>query len=171
MSARERILATAADLFYGRGIRNVGIDEIIARAGVAKASLYKHFDSKDALIVEFLRRRDAAWREWFEAAVEARATKPKDRLLAVFDLLEEWFAQDDFRGCEFVNAAVERADAKHPAHAASVEHKRLVRAYLHDLAKAARLKNPAATADHLALLVEGAIRTQATSAWKSSAGG
>lgn len=156
-SARERILATAGDLFYARGIRNVGIDEIIARAGVAKASLYNHFASKDALVVEFLKQRDAAWREWLQATLAERAAKPKEKLLAVFDVLEEWFAQDDFRGCQFINAIVELADSRHPAHKAAVRHKTLVRDYLRDLAVEARIRDPEALADQLALLVQGAI--------------
>ena len=158
-SARERILATAGELFYGRGTRNVGIDEIIAQSGVAKASLYKHFDSKDALILEFLRQRHTAWREWFERAVSARAEQPRERLLAVFDVLEEWFQDPEFRGCPFINTTVEVADATHPAHRVSVEVKREFRAFLRGLATAAGLRDAEGLAAQLALLVEGAIVT------------
>lgn len=158
-SPRERLLSVASELFYAHGIRNVGIDEIIARAGVAKASLYRHFPSKDDLVTEVLRQRDAAWFRDFRADVEARASNPKKRLLAVFAVLEDWFAEDLFRGCAFMNAAIELADATHPAHGVSRDHKRRMRAYLAELAKAARLKEPGALADQLALLIEGAIVT------------
>lgn len=157
--ARERILATASRLFYERGIRNVGIDEIIATAGVAKASLYKHFASKDALIVEVLQEQDAAWRKHLETEVAGRADAPKERLLAVFDVLEDWFGEASFRGCAFINTTVELASPGHPGHAASREHKRRIRSYLRDLAKAAKVKDPDALAGQLALLAEGAIVT------------
>src|SRR5690606_21971100 len=107
---RERLLSVASELFYAHGIRNVGIDEIIARAGVAKASLYRHFPSKDDLVTEVLRQRDEAWFRDFRADVEARASNPKKRLLGVFAVLEAWFAGDLFRGCAFMNAAIELAD-------------------------------------------------------------
>jgi AcrR family transcriptional regulator len=157
--ARERILSAASRLFYERGIRNVGIDEIIATAGVAKASLYKHFASKDALIVEVLHEQDEAWRKHLEAGVAARGGTPKERLLAVFDVLEEWFGEVSFRGCAFINTTVELASPGHPGHAASREHKRRMRSYLRELAKAAKVKDADALAGHLALLAEGAIVT------------
>ena len=89
--ARERILETALELFYQRGVRNVGVDEIAARAGVTKVTLYAHFKSKDNLILEFLKLRDERWMQWFKSAVERRARDPRGRLLAIFDALEEWF--------------------------------------------------------------------------------
>jgi AcrR family transcriptional regulator len=154
--ARERILHAADELFYRRGVRNVGIDEIIAVAGVAKASLYKHFESKDALVAEYLRQRNARWLAWFVEAVERSADDPRERLLAVFQILEEWLAGPDFRGCAFQNAAVELADRRHEGHAAALANKQAVRAYLKELAARAGLRDPAAVSEELAVLAEGA---------------
>lgn len=157
--ARARILAAADDLLYRRGVRNVGIDEIIAVAGVAKASLYKHFASKDALVAEYLRLRHERWYASFVSAVELLAEAPRERLIAVFAVLEEWFQSEDFRGCAFQNAAVELADRRHEAHAAVLANKGAVRAYLTALAARAGLRDPAGVSAQLALLAEGAIIT------------
>lgn len=156
---RERILDTASELFYQKGIQNVGVDEIVARSGVAKMTLYKHFQSKDLLVLEFLRRRDERWRCWLEATVERYGTTPTERLLAIFEVLEEWFKSPDFRGCAFVNAAVELANREHPAHQAVLEHKQLVQAYILKLAKDAEVHNPESLSRHFMLLIEGAIIT------------
>ena len=91
-SARQRLLDTARTLFYRQGVTNVGIDLILQESGVAKATLYKHFASKDELILEFMRQGDVRWLSWLQGATEAREPKPERRLLAVFDTLAEWFA-------------------------------------------------------------------------------
>jgi AcrR family transcriptional regulator len=155
--ARERILDAASAAFYRRGINAVGVDAVVAEAGVAKATLYHHFRSKDELVVAFLRRRDARWREWLSSAVERLAPNPRNRPLAVFDALGEWFASDDFRGCAFINAAAEIADPAHPARAAVEDHKRLLAGYLDGLLREAGSADPAADAGAVLLLVEGAI--------------
>ncbi len=154
--ARERILRAADELFYSRGIRNVGIDEVIARADVAKATLYKHFESKDALVLEFLRRRHEEGRKRFLAAIEARATTPRERILAIFDDLEENCRKSGFRGCAFLNAMVELADPNHPAQRAVLEHKEAVREYMRAQAEEAGLKDPDELAAHLSMLYDGA---------------
>ena len=154
---RDRLLDVVDELFYARGIRNVGIDEIIARAGVAKASLYKHFPSKDALVAEYVRRRAARWGEWFHREVEGRGGTARERLLAVFDVLAEWIASAGFRGCAFQNAAVELADRTHDAHLAVIDNKRGVHAFLRSLAQEAGLRDADGLASQLAVLVEGAI--------------
>src|SRR5437868_6751707 len=117
--ARERILKAADTLFYSRGIRATGIDEIIAVAGVAKASLYKHFVTKDALIAAYVSRRDELWREDFERRLRDGDCSPRERLLRVFDLLQKWFRTKAFRGCAFINASVELADSRHAGHRAA----------------------------------------------------
>ena len=157
--ARERLLEAADDLFYRRGIRNVGIDEIIATAGVAKASLYNHFASKDELVAEYVRRRGAAWWAWFRAGLEARSSTPEGQLIAVFDVLVEWVGDSRFRGCALQNAGVELADPTHPAHQSVVSSKRAVRAFLASLATQAGYREPGEVAEQLALLFEGAIIT------------
>lgn len=155
--ARERILDAANTLFYAKGIRNTGIDEVIASAGVAKASMYKHFPSKDALIEAYVRRRDREWRDWFAARLATAGPDAMTRLAAVFDVLEEWFRGEVFRGCAFINASVELANPHHPGHAAALEHKQAMRAHLAELAREAGLRQPEQVADQLALLVDGAI--------------
>lgn len=158
-SARDRILAAAADLFYQEGIQNVGIDRIIATSGVAKMSLYNHFKSKDALVAAWLQQRDEAWRSWFQGRVEALATSPSDRLLVIFDALGEWFAQSDFRGCAFLNTTVELADPAHPGCQVAAAHQQAVADYLLDLVEQADLPEPQAIAQQLLILIEGAIVT------------
>ncbi len=156
-SARERILDAASTSFYREGIRAVGVDAVIAEAGVAKATLYRHFPSKDDLVVAFLERRDVRWRAWFAEAVERIAPDPATRPLAVFDALGEWFASDDFRGCAFLNAAAEIADPAHPARAAVRMHEERLAEYIATICSGAGLPDPAATAADIFLLVEGAI--------------
>lgn len=157
--ARDRILATAAELFYQRGVHAVGIDEIIDRSGVAKMSLYNNFESKDALIVAYLRARHDKWMAWLKTAVESRGGPPRMRLLAVFDALAEWCGSKEYRGCAFINTAAELCEPKHPARAVCREHKESLRAYLEQLAADANLKHPSKVAGQLLILVEGAIVT------------
>jgi len=157
--ARERILRAADELFYAKGIRNVGIDEIIAHAGVAKASLYKHFESKDLLVLAWVRQRHDAWRHSLDTAASKTGSGPRERLLAVFDDLQGDCCRKSYRGCAFVNAMIELADPSHPAHVVSLEHKKALREYMRDLAAQAGAKDPEATAHHLAMLYEGAVVT------------
>jgi AcrR family transcriptional regulator len=112
--ARERLVATAYELFSRRGIRDVGVNEVIARAGVAKATLYKHFRTKDELVLAFLERRETRWtREWVEQQARRRAKTPEEQLLAIFDLFDEWFHRDDFEACSFINVLLEMGP-QHP---------------------------------------------------------
>jgi len=157
LSARDRIMQAASTLFYQEGTQNVGIDRIIAESGVAKMSLYNHFKSKDALIAAWLQQRDANWREWFQETVEKQATAPAERLLAMFDALEEWFSQPDFRGCAFINSSVELVDPEHPGYQVAIEHQQAIHNYILQLVKAAKIDNPDGVAEQLLLLVEGAI--------------
>jgi AcrR family transcriptional regulator len=150
-------MQAASTLFYQEGVQNVGIDRIIAESGVAKMSLYNHFKSKDALIAAWLQQRDANWREWFQNTVEAQATDPTERLLAMFDALDEWFSQPDFRGCAFINSSVELVDPEHPGYQVAIEHQQAIHDYILQLVKAAEIDNPDVVAEQLLLLVEGAI--------------
>lgn len=156
-SRRDHLVDTALALFCRDGFHATGIDRILAESGVAKMTLYKHFKSKDELILAALRRRDELWRNWFMRAVEGRAKEPRARLLAVFDVLDEWIGGKDFSGCVFINASAEFADHDDPIHCAAAEHKRLVKGYLRDAAAAAGAGDPDALATEIALLVEGAI--------------
>ncbi len=154
---RDQLIDTALELFNRDGYRATGIDKILAESGVAKMTLYNHFGSKDELILAALKRRDARWRDWLRHAVARRAETPRGRLLAVFDALEEWFAQADFQGCMFMRAASEYCGCDHPIHAVAAEHQRLLLAELRDLAAAAGAKRPAKLAREILLLVLGAI--------------
>jgi AcrR family transcriptional regulator len=105
--ARQQILETASELFYQKGIQHVGINEVIAASGVAKRTLYRWFPSKDCLIEAVMTHRAAQWIRWFETAVSERGNTPKERLLATFDVLRDWYASPNFRGCPFINAVLE----------------------------------------------------------------
>jgi AcrR family transcriptional regulator len=92
----------------GRGVRDVGVDEVIERAGVAKATLYRHFPSKDDLVVAFLAEREQRWTvDWVEAEARGRGSEPEQQLLVIFDLFDEWFHREVFEGCAFINVMLE----------------------------------------------------------------
>jgi len=154
---REQLIDTALRLFARHGYRATGIDTILAEAGVAKMTLYHHFKSKDELIVAALRRRDAEWREWFVGRVTKLGGTPRERLFAVFDVMEEWFRNKDYHGCSFGQAATEFRDPKHSVHKMASEHKHTMLAYFRELAVAAGAKDPELLAQQISLLVEGAV--------------
>ncbi len=154
---RDHLMATAWRLFYRDGFRAVGIDLILAEAGVAKMTLYNHFASKEELIVALLEKRDRELREAIAAAVEAAGKAPAKRLLAVFDWLEAWFGSADFNGCVFIRALSEYPDAGHVIHRTAWAHKVAVKRMLADLCEAAEAKHPVGLAETLSLLIDGAI--------------
>jgi AcrR family transcriptional regulator len=156
--ARERILDAAYELFARNGVRAVGIDAIIDRAGVARMTLYRHFDSKDALVLAFLERREERWtRGWLQHDVERRATDPGERLLAIFDVFDGWFQQDDFEGCSFINVLLEIAEPDHELHRASAEYLARIRAFVRDLADEAGAPDPEGLAHKWHILMKGSI--------------
>jgi len=158
IDARERILDTAYDLFSRRGIRAVGIDAIIAQSGVARMTLYRHFGSKEALVLAFLERRDERWtRSWLQAEVEHRADDPAERLLAVFDVFGEWFRRADFEGCSFINVMLEAADPEDPVHRAGRDYLAAIRGYLEGLARQAGAADPDDLARKWHILMKGSI--------------
>lgn len=154
--ARERILDTAADLFYREGIRAVGIDTIIARSGVAKMSLYRNFTSKDDLVRAYLERNAALHLAWWDRVVARHPDDPRAQLTALFVSLGHWIAHPQFQGCPFTNAASELRDPANPAHAVAVAHKHAVRDRLRALAASAGATEPDRLAGHLQVLMEGA---------------
>jgi AcrR family transcriptional regulator len=157
--ARERLLEVADQLFYAEGIRAVGIDRILEVSGVGKASLYRHFASKDELVVAVLRRRDEHWRAWLAEAVETLGSDAEYQPLAVFDALAERFARRDFRGCAFINTMVETADPNSPAYRAAAEHKERLTSYVDRLLREAGHADHEMLAGRLVLLIDGAIVT------------
>jgi AcrR family transcriptional regulator len=158
-AAKQRILDTADRLFYQDGMRAVGIDRIIAEAGVAKMTLYTHFPSKDDLIVAVLQYREAQVLAFLRAAMARHATRTTDPLRAFFATLKEWFESPGFRGCAFQNAAVELADPAHAGTRFVRDHKRRFAALLRGIVEEAAGQGAATLAPAIALLVEGAIVT------------
>jgi AcrR family transcriptional regulator len=157
--ARQRILETADRLFYQDGIRAVGIDRIIAEAEVAKMSLYKHFPSKDDLVLAVLLFREEGTLEFFRSAIERHGKKAKSPLRAFFAALKEWFATPGFRGCPFQNAAAELADPAHPSTEFVRGHKQRFSEFLRGLVAETVGKAGAKVAPAVAILVEGAVVT------------
>ena len=148
--ARQRILDSAYLLFSRRGIRDVGIDEVIDRANVAKATLYRHFRSKDDLVLAFLEQREQLWtKEWVEAEARQRGKTPEEQLLAIFDLFHEWFQRDDFEGCSFVNVLLEFGGGNgHPLGRASAAHLENIRSVVRTLAEQADSATPPRSPSH-----------------------
>ena len=146
-SKKEHLVDTAVKLFGRDGFHATGIDKILQEAGVARMTLYKHFRSKDELILATLRRRDEQFRIWFKSTIEKTGGTPAERLLASFDALDEWFAGRafagvPFTGCSFINATAEFSEANHPVHQLAAEHKRLMLEYLRLLASSADARDP-----------------------------
>jgi len=154
-SARERLLTAADELFYAEGIHTVGIDRVIERAGVAKASLYHAFGSKDDLIRAYLEGRARERQDRF-AAILARHTEPRARLLAVFDLLNELAVEPGYRGCAFVNATAESKPGGGIS-TVSDRYRGWVHSVLTDLAREAGAAEPERLAMKLRLLYDGAM--------------
>lgn len=158
VSARERILQVAYQLFTRRGIRDVGIDEIIARAKVAKASFYRNFPSKNDLILEVLQRREQLWTHGLvEEQSRERGATPEEQLLAIFDVFHDWFHQHEaFDGCSFINVLLEMG-VSHPAGKASIQYLENIRAMVRDRAEQAGLRDTDDFARSFHILMKGSI--------------
>jgi AcrR family transcriptional regulator len=161
--ARERILDTAFALFYARGIRAVGIDLIIAEAGVAKATFYKHFPAKDDLVVAYLDKVDGVWTGQLKAAAAAAGPSPADQLVGMFDALSSACRREGYRGCAFINAAAESQPGT-SVHDRTVAHKAAVLVWVRDLARAAGAHDPESLARSLTLLLDGGLASGALDA-------
>lgn len=155
-SPRERILDTATELFYRDGYRAVGIDTVIERSGVAKATLYRHFPSKDDLIVTYLERSNERFWDWFDGAI-ATAQAPREKLLALFEATGRQAVAPSCLGCAFQATAAEFPDAGHPGHALARAHKEEVLARLAELGREAKAARPGELAAELLLLMDGAF--------------
>ena len=155
LPARDRILRTAQQLFYRDGFRAVGIDTIIAESGVAKMSLYRHFPSKDDLIVAYLEESDREFWRWLDGAV-AQVEDPGERLLAMMTAIETLATSPECLGCTFQGTSAEFPDRGHPGHQVALAHKQAVRERFTDLAARAELVDPERLADQLLLLMDGA---------------
>jgi AcrR family transcriptional regulator len=155
---RDRLINTAADLFYMNGFQAVGLDQILGAVGISKTAFYKHFECKDDLILAVLDRRDR--QDIAEAIAHMRrggGSDPRAQILALFDLLAEWFQQPEFRGCLFMNAATEFASPNDPIHRAAAAHGEHIAAEILLRVQAAGLPDPEQVSKQLMLLISGAI--------------
>lgn len=159
-SARERLLAAANELFYEEGVHTVGIDRVIERAGVAKASLYSTFGSKDELVRAYLQGRAEA-RQKRTLEYIARQPQPRDQLLAIFDLLAEMVAQPQYRGCAFVNASAETARGENKVGQVCSGTRSWLKELLRKLASDCGARDPDRLSRQLALIYDGASVTAA----------
>ncbi len=154
-AARDRILAAADDHFHTIGIRATGVDTLIEAAGVAKATFYRHFPSKDDLIVAWLRDSRPRWFDRVRARVEASGLQPADRVLFLFEEAAAWLESEGFRGCAFANAAIEITDSSHPAMPVICEYLAEIEAYLAGLLRGAGHRNAPELAQQVAVLLSG----------------
>ena len=158
VTARERIDRTVYQLFSRHGIRAVGIDTVVARSGVAKKTLYRHYPSKNDLVLAFLRRRDELWtRAWLKREIEGRAGTPEAKLLAIFDAFDQWFRGSHFEGCPFLKTLLEHGDRRHPIRKAALRHLGTVRELVAELVEAAGVRDAGAFARQWQLLMMGSI--------------
>jgi AcrR family transcriptional regulator len=156
-SARERILDSAYELFSRRGIRDVGMDEVVETAKVAKATVYRHFRTKDNLVLAFLAQREQLWTLGFvELEARRRGFTAEERLLAIFDVFDEWFRREDFEACSFINVLLEMGVA-HPAGKACIDYLENIRGVVRSLAAEAELRDPDAFARSWHILMKGSI--------------
>ncbi len=156
---RERLLEAATELFCRKGINAIGVDTIVAKAGVAKSTLYKLFGSKDGLVEAVLRAEGESWRAWFTLAVVAAGADARGQLDAIFPVLAQWFRQKRFYGCPFINAVAEHDKASDRVRKLAIEHKQQVLAFIKSLGTQAGARDPERLTHEIALLMDGAIVT------------
>ncbi|NNF79188.1 MAG: TetR family transcriptional regulator [Rhizobiales bacterium] len=156
---RDELVQKALQAFYRNGFHATGMDKLVDETGISKTSMYKHFRTKEDLILAVLRLRDEHFRNWLYRRMEDLAGSAQDQLIAMFDALEEWFGEPGYQGCMFIKASSEYQDPAHPIHKQSADHKRMLEVHMTDLAEKAGAANPGVLARQLLLLKEGAIVT------------
>ena len=159
VSARERILATASELFYREGIRAIGVDTVVERSGVSKTSLYRLFDSKDALIAAFVAEKDQLFWLWWDGVEEQHAGDPRALLEALLSGIAEKIGRPTFRGCPFLNLATEFPDRNHPGRVIARDNKEEMRARLAIIVAKLGVRDPNRTASQIALIINGSFVT------------
>lgn len=159
VSKREHLIRTALVLFAKNGFHATGISAILQAAGLSKKTLYHYFQSKDELILAALQYQDGLFRNQFMRQVAARAETPRDQILAIFEVAEEWFLQQNFYGCIFINAIAEFSSEPAPIRDISKSYKRLMHGYIVKLCNQLEVQDQVSLADSIALLLEGAIVT------------
>ncbi|MEO6886935.1 MAG: TetR/AcrR family transcriptional regulator [Jatrophihabitantaceae bacterium] len=156
-SVRQRIVDAAYQLFTQRGIRDVGVDEIITASGVARATFYRQFRSKDDLVLEFLEQREQRWTFGaIESGAIERGSTAEERLIAIFGVFDDWFHRTDFEACSFINVLLEMGP-HHPLGRASIEYLRNIRTMVEGLAEAADIDDPIEFAKSWHILMKGSI--------------
>lgn len=155
-SARERLVATATELFYQDGIRAIGIDAVLAKSGVAKSTLYRTFASKDELIAAVAAEQNRRFWQWWDQVEQQNTDSPRQLVEALFTGVVEQISRSTFRGCPFINLATEFPDRTHPGAAIACANKQTVRQRLRKLSAAMGVRNPVRLGDQLALLMDGA---------------
>lgn len=156
---RNELVQKALEAFYQNGFNATGMDTLVKETGISKTSMYKHFRTKEDLILAVLRLRDENFRNWMYRRMEELANSPQGQLIAMFDALEEWFSEPGYKGCMFIKASSEFQDSSHPIHKQSADHKRMLERHVTGLATDAGLPEPGKLARQLLLLKEGAIVT------------
>src|ERR1700761_3191557 len=159
VSARERILATASDLFYREGIRAIGVDTVVERSGVSKTSLYRVFDSKDALISAFAAEKNRLFWAWWDDVEAKHAEDPRALLDALLSGIAKRIAHPAFRGCPFLNLMTEFPDDNHPGRVIARDNKEEMRARLAAIVARLGVGDPNRDASQIALLINGAYVT------------
>jgi AcrR family transcriptional regulator len=157
--ARERILATANELFYRDGIHATGVDTVVERSGVSKTSLYRVFRSKDELIAAFATERDRSFWAWWDRVEDRHAEDPRALLEALLRTIAKLIGRSEYRGCPFLNLAAELTDPGHPGRIVARVHKEEMRRRLAAVAAALGAPDPERVASQLALLINGAMVT------------
>ncbi|GAA0782041.1 TetR/AcrR family transcriptional regulator [Roseibium denhamense] len=156
-SKRDELVRKALEIFDRLGYQAAGMDTLVAETGISKTTMFKHFRTKDDLILAVLRYRDETFRNWFFKQLDESGLPPGEKLLHVFDLLEDWFGEPSFKGCMFIKASAEFQEKAHPAHVQSAEHKRLLRQAILELAGQTGVSDPELLTRQVMLLIEGAI--------------
>lgn len=157
MDVKNKILETASDLFYNMGVRAVGVDLVVEKAGVAKTSLYRHFGTKDELVAAFLEREDRAFWETWDRVARRYADDPKGQLSGQLKWIGERAGQASYRGCPQLNVAAEFPEIDHPARKVATSHKRELRRRLKVIAGQLNVATPDMLAGQLAVLINGAF--------------
>jgi AcrR family transcriptional regulator len=158
VTPRDRLLTAAYELFSRHGVQAVGVDAIIERSGVARQTMYRHFASKQDLVLAFLERREELWTYgWLATEVRRRARAPRRRLLAIFDVFDEWFRTPEFEGCSFINVMLEHPGDDHPLHQAAAGNLANIRDFLAELAAEAQIADPDGFARQWHILMKGSI--------------
>lgn len=159
-SLREKILATASNLFQTQGINSTGVDTIVAVAGTTKMTLYKYFSSKEILILESLKQGHQDFQSWLNDKLCTNSKSPSEKIQNLFDYIEEWVTSPDFNGVGFIKASAEFPKEENPVHKLSSEQSQQFRQYIAQLATDAHIQDADGLALQLSLLFEGAVQAE-----------